>query len=168
MRRIILAAALLFSLPALAGPQVKGKFDLFLNGVNKGYEKFKIETKKGELQLSSEVRFQIPMEKAKRKYVELYLYPVLSTDPATGKFLQYSYRVTFNDFSKTDMVEAQDSATEFLDHYYGTSVAAKPRTTGGPVIHEKNGTHGTSNDLEGVPSATGDPSRGAGSLENGA
>jgi hypothetical protein len=115
MRRIILAAALLLSLPVLAGPKVKGKFDLFLNGVNKGFEKYKIETKKGELQLSSEVRFQLPMEKAKRKYIELYLYPVLSTDPATGRFLQYSYRVTFNDFSKTDMVEAQDSATEFLD-----------------------------------------------------
>ncbi|MEW5763859.1 MAG: alpha/beta hydrolase family protein [Acidobacteriota bacterium] len=120
MRRIILAAALLFSLPALAGPQVKGKFDLFLNGVNKGFEKFKIETKKGELLLSSEVRFKIPMEKAKRKYIELYLYPALATDPATGKFLQYSYRVTFNDYSKTDMVEAQDSATEFLDQDWRT------------------------------------------------
>ncbi|MEW6758210.1 MAG: CocE/NonD family hydrolase [Acidobacteriota bacterium] len=120
MRRIILAAALLFSLPALAGPQVKGKFDLFLNGVNKGFEKFKIETKKGELQLSSEVRFKIPMEKAKRKYIELYLYPVLSTDPATGRFLQYSYRVTFNDYSKNDMVEAQESATEFLDQDWRT------------------------------------------------
>ncbi len=120
MRRIILAAALLFSLPALAGPRVKGKFDLFLNGVNKGFEKFKIETKKGELQLSSEVRFQLPVEKAKRKYIELYLYPVLSTDPETDRFLGYTYRLTFNDFSRTDMVEAQESATEFLDQDWRT------------------------------------------------
>lgn len=111
-----------FLILALAGlplsarsPLVKGKFDLLLNGVNKGYEKFKIEEKKGERTLSSEIRFQMPMAKAKRNYIDLYLYPVLTLDAATGAFRGYSYRLTFNDFSKTDLVEAQDSAREVID-----------------------------------------------------
>jgi len=117
MRRVAAACVLfLAAFPFWArAPLTKGKFDLLLNGVNKGYEKFKIEEKKGERTLSSEIRFQMPMPKAKRNYIDLYLYPVLSLDAATGSFQGYSYRLTFNDFSKTDLVEAQDSAREVID-----------------------------------------------------
>ncbi len=95
----------------------KGKFDLMLNGVNKGYEKYKVilNPKDGLWTVSSEVRFQLPWPKAKRNYVDLYIYPVLNLAMDTRKLDSYSYRMTWNDFSKSEMVEAQDSATEFID-----------------------------------------------------
>ena len=116
MRRIaicLFAAAL--SLPFAAKTVEKGKFDLYLNGVSKGYDKFKIEVKRDVETFSSEVRFQLPMAKAKRNYVDLFLYPVLNLDAKTGEFLGYKYRMTFNDFSNTDLVEADQSATEVID-----------------------------------------------------
>jgi biopolymer transport protein ExbB len=74
----------------------------------------------------------------------------------------------------------EEAATEFLDHYYGTTVTARPRPAGSPILHEKNGVHEkeglhereetrvASSHLEGMPSATGEPPGGAGSLGNGA
>ena len=120
MRRnwALLILALAWVLPAWAGSSMtKGKFDLYLNGVNKGYEKFKtkLDAKKDEWTISSEVRFKLPVVKAKRGYVDLYLYPVLDLNAQTKQVKGYSYRVTYNDFSNEDMMEAQDSATEVID-----------------------------------------------------
>lgn len=121
MRRFATIALLaaLASLPLWAGDEVKGQFDLFLNGINKGHERFKIRKnpKDGLLSVSSEVRFKLPMEKAKRNYIELYLYPTMDLDLQTLELESYKYRMSFNDFSDTDMVEAQDSATEVVDQH---------------------------------------------------
>jgi len=116
MRRLILilliAAAVL---PLSAKVKEKGKFDLYQNGINKGYEKYKIELKKGTLRVSSEVRFKLPLAKAKRNYVDLYLYPVLQMDAATGRFEGYEFRLLYNDFTDIEITEAKDSATEVID-----------------------------------------------------
>lgn len=118
-RRSLLALTLMLMSLALSAKSLKekGQFDLFLNGVNKGYEKYKVEVdaKGGVWSISSEVRFQLPMPKAKRGYVDLYIYPTLDLALGTKQFEGYYYRMTFNDFSKSEMVEAQDSATEYID-----------------------------------------------------
>lgn len=116
-RTIILILALLAVTQLWAAEKEKGQFDLLLNGVNKGYDRFKVEVrpKDGLLNYSSEVHFQLPVPKAKRGYVDLLLYPKLDTELSSGKFAGYDYRMTFNDYSEKDMVEAQDSATEYID-----------------------------------------------------
>jgi hypothetical protein len=120
MRRILcLLLVLAFAAPLFAATKEKGKFDLFLNGINKGYEKYKVQEKKGEKVYSSEVKFKMPMHKAKRGYVELYLYPVLKFNDDSGKFEGYSYRISYNDFSRMQMVEAQNSANEVIDQDFG-------------------------------------------------
>jgi uncharacterized protein len=101
----------------------KGQFDLFLNGINKGYEKYTIQIKPKDdvWSISSEIRFALPMEKAKRGYVDLKVYPVLDLGLTDKVFDGYYYRMSFDDFSKTDLVEAQNSATEYIDqdlNYY--------------------------------------------------
>jgi|WetSurMetagenome_2_1015567.scaffolds.fasta_scaffold65233_2 uncharacterized protein len=95
----------------------KGQYDLFLNGINKGYEKYTIQVKPkdGVWSISSEVRFALPMEKAKRGYVDLKVYPVLDLGLEDRGFDGYFYRMSFDDFSKTDLVEAQNSAREYID-----------------------------------------------------
>jgi pimeloyl-ACP methyl ester carboxylesterase len=119
LRRALLAlvAATLATASAAATQVEKGQFDLFLNGVNKGYEKYKIETKpKDDLwTLSSEIRFQLPMAKAKRGYVDLRLYPELNLRLQDHVFEGYYYRMTFDDFSNAEMVQAENSATEYID-----------------------------------------------------
>lgn len=116
MRRLILilliAAAVL---PLSAKVKEKGKFDIYQNGINKGYEKYRIELKKGTVTTSSEVRFKLPLRKAKRNYVDLYLYPVLRTDAATGRFEGYEFRLLYNDFTDIEVTEAKNSATEVID-----------------------------------------------------
>ena len=119
MRRIAVLAllALAVALPAAASDEKKGQFDLFMNGINKGYEKFKIKTdaKQNLWTITSEVRFKLPWPKAKRNYVDLYVYPVLDLALDSRTFQGYAYRLTYNDFSKTDLVEAKNSATEVID-----------------------------------------------------
>ena len=119
MRRfmIFILLALAAALPSAAADEKKGQFDLFLNGVNKGFEKYKVraDAKQNLLTISSEVHFQLPVAKAKRGYVDLFVYPVLDLALDSRAFQGYAYRLTFNDFSKTDLVEAQNSATEVID-----------------------------------------------------
>lgn len=102
-----------------AGSKVveKGQFDLFLNGVKKGYEKYTIEVqpKQGLWSISSEVRFQFPVPKAKRGYVDLKVYPVLDLDLETRALDSYYYRMTVDDFSNKEMVESENSAREYID-----------------------------------------------------
>ncbi len=125
MRRIILLMLIVAcAIPVFASRKIQGKFDLYLNGINKGYEKYKIREKRGNTVYSSEIKFKMPMPKAKRGYVELYLYPVLKYRQGSGKFEGYSYRISYNDFSKMEMTEAQNSATEVINQdfgYYGNA-----------------------------------------------
>jgi dienelactone hydrolase len=131
MRRILcLLLVLAFATPLFAARKEKGKFDLFLNGINKGYEKYKVQEKRGEKIYSSEVKFQMPMPKAKRGYVELYLYPTIKFRQDSGKFEGYSYRISFNDFSKMEMVEAQNSANEVVDQDFGYYPTDNPGAPG--------------------------------------
>jgi pimeloyl-ACP methyl ester carboxylesterase len=119
LRRALFAfAAATLTTMSAAGTQVeKGQFDLFLNGVNKGYEKYKIETspKKDLWTISSEIRFQLPMAKAKRGYIDLRLYPELNLRLQDRVFEGYYYRMTFDDYSNAEMVQAENSATEYVD-----------------------------------------------------
>lgn len=122
MRRLaaVTLLAVLASLSLWASDEGKGQFDLFLNGVNKGTERFKIkkDAKDNLLTFSSEIRFKLPMQKAKRDYVDLYIYPVMDLDLGTLELEGYKYRMRFDDFSDTDMVEAQNSATEVIDQSF--------------------------------------------------
>jgi len=119
LRRALLAVAIvaIAAIPALGAQVEKGQFDLFLNGVNKGYEKYKIEThpKEDLWTISSEIRFQLPMPKAKRNYIDLRLYPELNLRIEDHEFDSYYYRMTFDDFSQNEMVQAENSATEYID-----------------------------------------------------
>jgi pimeloyl-ACP methyl ester carboxylesterase len=114
---MVLALAFLTLAPLAATAKERLQYDLYLNGVKKGYERFKIETdtKKGTWSLSSEIHYQLPMPKAKRNYVDLQIYPEIDYSLADKKFEGYYYRMSVNDYSKTDLVEAQDSATEMID-----------------------------------------------------
>ena len=122
MRRLatLTLLAALASLSLWAIDEGKGQFDLFLNGVNKGQERFKIrkDAKDNLITFSSEVRLKLPMEKAKRNYVDLYIYPIMDLNLGTMDLEGYKYRMRFDDFSDTDMVEAQDSATEIIDQQF--------------------------------------------------
>ncbi len=120
MRRIILLLLIAAcTIPVFASRKIQGKFDLYLNGINKGYEKYKIREKRGDTVYTSEIKFKLPMPKAKRGYVELYLYPILKYRQGTGKFDGYSYRISYNDFSKMQIAEAQNSANEIIDQDFG-------------------------------------------------
>lgn len=113
----VIALAAIAAVPASGAQPEKGQFDLFLNGINKGYEKYKIEThpKDGLWTVSSEIRFKLPMPKAKRNYVDLRLYPELNLRLEDHEFDSYYYRMTFDDFSKNEMVQSENSATEYID-----------------------------------------------------
>ena len=119
LRRALFAfvAATLAVASAAGSPVEKGQFDLFLNGINKGYEKYKIETRpKDDLwTISSEIRFQMPMPRAKRSYIDLRLYPELNLRLENHEFDSYYYRMTFDDFSQNEMTQSENSATEFID-----------------------------------------------------
>ncbi len=116
MRRIfIILIVLVWTCSFSAKVIEKGEFDLIQNGINKGYEKYKVERKRGILKTSSEVRFRLPMLKAKRGYVELYLYPVLKSNLKTGAFMGYTFRLLYDDFSEKELVEAKNSAMEIID-----------------------------------------------------
>lgn len=95
----------------------KGTFDLYLNGVKKGQETYKIAVnkKKDTYELYSELRFQYPYPQSKRGYVDLKVYPYYDAVWSTGEFLHYEYRSKVEDFSKTDLVETEQSATELID-----------------------------------------------------
>lgn len=118
MRRSLMVVFGLLALAPLAGAaKERLQYDLYLNGVKKGYERYKIETdrKKDLWSLSSEIHYQLPMPKAKRNYVDLMIYPRLDYSLTGHAFEGYYYRMSVNDYSKTDLVEAQDSATEMID-----------------------------------------------------
>lgn len=123
---LVFAMAAIAAAPASGAETEKGQFDLFLNGVNKGYEKYKIKTnpKQGLWTLSSEIRFQLPMPKAKRSYIDLRLYPELNLRLEDHGFDSYYYRMKFDDFSKAEMTQAENSATEYIDQdWYNYDVA---------------------------------------------
>lgn len=95
----------------------KGSFELYLNGVKKGQENYKIavDKKRDTFELFSELRFQYPYPQSKRGYVDLKVYPYYDAVLSTGEFLRYEYRSKVEDFSKTDLVETEKSATELID-----------------------------------------------------
>ena len=95
----------------------KGQYDLFLNGVNKGWERYKIDVdkKRDEWNINSEVYYKQPFPPAKRGYIDLHFYPELSEKLSNRDFLEYKYRMDIRDFSDTDLVEAENSATEVID-----------------------------------------------------
>ena len=112
LRRVLVVLVLAaWAASVNAGSKVveKGQFDLFLNGIKKGYEKYTIEVqpKQGLWSISSEVRFQFPVPKAKRGYVDLKVYPVLDLDLDTKALDAYYYRMSFDDFSNKEMVRVR-------------------------------------------------------------
>jgi pimeloyl-ACP methyl ester carboxylesterase len=125
LRRVLVVLVLAaWAASTNAGSKVveKGQFDLFLNGVKKGYEKYTIEVqpKQGLWSISSEVRFQFPVPKAKRGYVDLKVYPALDLDLETKALDSYYYRMSFDDFSNKEMVESEQSAREYIDQDLNT------------------------------------------------
>ena len=120
MKRMIstFVSIILLAGAAISAKEVqKGQYELYLNGLKKGYEKFKVIQKKkgGEETISSEMRFEIPVTKSKRGYIELHLYPEITFESKSGEFLGYEYRLLFNDFTGMEMSEAQQTAAEYLD-----------------------------------------------------
>lgn len=120
IRRFFWFVAFIFSISSFAGNREiieKGTFELYLNGVKKGQETYKviIDKKKDLYQLTSELRFQYPYLQSKRGYVDLKVYPYYDAILSTGEFLRYEYRSKVEDFSKTDLVETEQSATELID-----------------------------------------------------
>lgn len=114
----ILSTILLYSTWARSREIVeKGSFELYLDGVKKGQENYKIavDKKKDTFELYSELRFQYPYPQSKRGYVDLKVYPYYDAVFSTGEFLRYEYRSKVEDFSKTDLVETEQSATELID-----------------------------------------------------
>lgn len=107
------------AIPLLAGGKLeeKGQYDLLLNGVNKGWERYKIEVdkKKDQWNIHSEVYYKQPFPQAKRSYLDMHLYPDYTQTLSNSKFLEYKYKITIRDFSDTDLVEAENSATEAID-----------------------------------------------------
>jgi len=106
---------LLFALPAAADhPVAKGQFDLFVNGVNKGRERYRVENdkKKDRWLITSDLYFKLPFPQAKRGYINFYMYPEYSRSLSTGTFTEFKYRQKIEDFSETDLVEADQSALE--------------------------------------------------------
>lgn len=117
---VVFFLSLLFLSPSFAGSREiveKGTFDLYLNGVKKGQETYKVavDKKKDTYELYSELRFQYPYPQSKRGYVDLKVYPYYDAVFSTGEFLRYEYRSKVEDFSKTDLVETEKSATELID-----------------------------------------------------
>jgi hypothetical protein len=98
----------------------RGVYKLYLNGVEKGKETYKIavDKKKDTYELFSELTFKYPYQAAKRGYVDLRVYPQYEAVLSTGEFLNYDYRSKAEDFSKTDLVETEKSATELIDQEY--------------------------------------------------
>ncbi len=107
------------AIPLLAGGKIeeKGQYDLLLNGVNKGWERYKIEVdkKKNQWNIHSEGYYKQPFPHAKRGYVDMHLYPDYTQTLSSSEFLEYKYKITMRDFSDTDLVEAENSATEAID-----------------------------------------------------
>lgn len=120
IRRLFLFVFLILSISSFASKREiieKGTFALYLNGVKKGEETYKVivDRKKDLYQLTSELRFQYPYPQSKRGYVDLKVYPYYDAILSTGEFLRYEYRSKVEDFSKTDLVETEQSATELID-----------------------------------------------------
>ncbi len=119
-RKVAILFLIIFSFNSFCGRRdivEQGSFDLYLNGVKKGEEKYKIfvNKKKDMYELTSELRFQYPYPQSKRGYVDLKVYPYYYAVASTGEFLRYEYRSKVEDFSKTDLVETENSATELID-----------------------------------------------------
>ncbi len=119
MRRFWTAAcAALLAIPAAAGGAGdRGEFTIFLNGANRGREKYHIETsaKKHYWGILSETFFKEPWPQAKRGYIDLHFYPEYYRDLGTGELLEYKYRMKVEDYAETDLVEADQSAREVVD-----------------------------------------------------
>jgi fermentation-respiration switch protein FrsA (DUF1100 family) len=120
LRKVFIALFLFVSVFLFAGSRQiveKGTFDLYLNGVKKGEETYKVavDKKKDTYELYSELRFQYPYQQSKRGYLDLKVYPYYDAILSTGEFLHYEYRSKVEDFSKTDLVETEKSATELID-----------------------------------------------------
>ncbi len=107
------------AIPLLAGGKIeeKGQYDLLLNGVNKGWERYKVEVdkKRDQWNIHSEVYYKQPFPPSKRGYIDMHFYPDYTQALSTSKFIEYNYRITIRDFSDTDLVEAENSATEVID-----------------------------------------------------
>ena len=119
-RKVAILFLIIFSFNSFCGGREiteQGSFDLYLNGVKKGEEKYKIfvNKKKDMYELTSELRFQYPYPQSKMGYVDLRVYPDYYAVASTGEFLRYEYRSKVEDFSKTDLVETENSATELID-----------------------------------------------------
>lgn len=118
MRKLILFLIIFYSLNLSAKEIIeKGSFDLYLNGVKKGSEHYKImvDKKKDIFELFSELRFQYPYIPSKRGYVDLQVFPDYIATLSTKEFIKYEYRTKVEDYSKTDIVEAENSAKEIID-----------------------------------------------------
>jgi len=118
LKRILIALVILSALGLQAREIVeRGTYKLYLNGIEKGKEDYKIATdpKKDTYELFSELIFKYPYQTAKRGYVDLKVYPEYYAVLSTGEFLSYEYRSKAEDFSKTDLVETEKSATELID-----------------------------------------------------
>ncbi|HQQ47657.1 MAG TPA: alpha/beta hydrolase [Acidobacteriota bacterium] len=120
IRRIIVALFFLSSFCVLAGSREiveRGTFKLYLNGIEKGKESYKVavDKKRDTYELFSELIFKYPYQTAKRGYVDLKVYPEYWAVHSTGQFIKYEYRSKAEDFSKTDLVETERSATELID-----------------------------------------------------
>lgn len=121
MRRI---ATVMFSLLvgwAAAADQTlsKGQYDIFVNGVNRGRERYReeVDKKDGNWFLRSDLYYKLPFKEAKRGYLDLYFYPEYMRDLSSGEFLQFKYTAKVQDYSETDLVEADQSANEVVDQY---------------------------------------------------
>lgn len=121
MRRIAMVSlAMLMGLAAAADQRVsKGEYEIFVNGINKGRERYRedVDKKKGYRILTSDLFYKMPYQEAKRGYLDVYFYPTHTRDLNTGEFLEYQYHVKVNDFSQTDIAEADQSAMEVADQY---------------------------------------------------
>ncbi len=96
----------------------KGQFDIFLNGVPSGFEKYKIKThaKKAYWELQTEMKFRMPWPKSKRGYIDFRLFPTMTMSMEDNRILGYEYRIKTDDFTNPDFIESQESATEYLDY----------------------------------------------------
>lgn len=121
IRRSLIALILLSALALNAREIVeRGTYKLYLNGVEKGREDYKIAVDKKDdtYELFSELIFKYPYQTAKRGYVDLKVYPEYYAVLSTGEFLRYEYRSKAEDFSKMDLVETERSATELIDQEF--------------------------------------------------
>lgn len=121
VKRFIVSLIVLFAL-SLSAREIteRGSFKLYLNGVFKGQEKYKVmvDAKKDTYEIMSDLRYKYPYPQSKRGYVDLSVYPHYHAVLSTGEYLNYEYRSKAEDFSKTDLVETEKSATELIDQEY--------------------------------------------------